>query len=142
MSRATKQIALSVLGGLLASVLAVSPATAITYTWALGKPSQIVAYQVGGGVVTVATAVVLCKQTELILDNTKPFVYDFKIGTPKGILCAWGALSPPPYSAPIASYYQTGTPATVKVHTSTGIQIINVQPAPPESATTSHLPFH
>jgi hypothetical protein len=142
MSRATKQIALSVLGGLLASMLAASPATAITYTWALGKPSQVVAYQVGGGVITIATAAVLCKQTALVLDNTKPFVYDFQIGTPKGILCAWGVTSTPPYSAPIASYYQTGTPATVKVHTSTGIMTVNVQPAPPESATTSHLPFH
>jgi hypothetical protein len=117
-------------------MLAASPATAITYTWALGKPSEIVAYQVGGGVVTIATAVVSCKRTELVL-GTKPFVYDFKIGTPTGILCAYGA-----NGAPIAAYYQVGSPATVTVHTKSGVVTVPVQPAPPESATTSHLPFH
>ena len=131
-----RQIAVSVVGGLLASVLAASPATAITYTWALGKPSEIVAYQVGGGVITIATAVVLCQPTKLVLDNTKPFVYDFKIGTTKGVLCAAS------YSAPIASYYQTGSPSTVKVHTSAGIRTINVQPAPPTQPSIGHLPFH
>jgi hypothetical protein len=136
MSRATKQIALSVLGGLLASVLAASPATAITYTWALGKPSQIVAYQVGNGVITIATAVTTCKPIQLVLD-TKPYVYDFKIGSPSGVLCAAGA-----YGAPIAAYYQVGSPATVSVHTKSGVMTVPVQPAPPESATTSHLPFH
>jgi hypothetical protein len=137
-----RQLALSVVGGLLASVLAASPATAITYTWSLGKPSEIVAYQVGGGVITVATAVVACKQTALVLDNTKPFVYDFNIGTPKGIFCGWGLTGPSAYRAPIASYYQTGSPSTVKVHTSTGIQTVNVQPAPPTQASIGHLPFH
>ena len=131
-----RQIAVSVVGGLLASVLAASPAAAITYTWALGKPSEIVAYQVSGGVLTVATAVVLCQPTELVLHNTKPFVYDFKIGTAKGVLCAAS------YSAPIASYYQTGSPSTVKVHTSAGIRTINVRPAPPTQPSIRHLPFH
>jgi hypothetical protein len=136
MSRATRQIALSVLGGLLASMLAASPATAFTYTWALGKPSEIVAYQVGGGVITIATAVVSCKRTQLVLGK-KPFVYDFEIGTPSGVLCAVGASG-----APIAAYYQAGSPSTVTVHTKSGVVTVPVQPAPPESATTSHLPFH
>ncbi len=137
-----RRIASILLGGLLASVLAASPATAITYTWSLGKPSQIVAYQVGNGVITVATAVVLCQPIKLALDTTKPFVYDFKIGTAKGVYCSWPALSPPPYTAPIAAYYQVGSPSSVTVHTKTGVMTISVQPAPPSNPAIGHLPFH
>ena len=131
-----RRIASFLLGGLLASVLAASPATAITYTWSLGTPSEIVAYQVGNGVITIATAVVSCKQTELVLD-TKPFVYDFEIGTPKGVLCAWGVRG-----APIAAYYQVGSPSSVTVHTKTGVMTVSVQPAPPTNPAMGHLPFH
>jgi hypothetical protein len=137
-----RRIALLLLGGLLVCVFMASPSAAITYTWNLGNPSKIVAYQVGNGVITIATAVVLCKPTELVLD-TKPFVYDFKIGTAKGVYCAWGALSPPPYAAPIAAYYQVGSPATVTVNTKAGAVTVPVLPAPPAPPpTTGHLPFH
>jgi hypothetical protein len=138
-----RRIALSVLGGLFASVLAASPsAAAITYTWSLGKPTQIVAYQVGNGVITLATAVVLCQPAKLVLDTTKPFVYDFKVGTAKGVYCAWPALSPPPYTAPIAAYYQVGSPSSVTVHTKAGVVTVHVQPAPPTNPAIGHLPFH
>jgi len=131
-----RQIALSVLGGLLASVLAASPSGAFTYTYKLANPSQVVAYQIGSGVITIATAVVVCQPTELVLDK-KPFVYDFKIGTAIGVLCGLG-----PHTATIAAYYQAGSPSTVTVNTKAGAVTVTVQPAPPVSPTTSHLPFH
>jgi hypothetical protein len=133
-----RQIALTVLGGLLASVLAASPSGAFTYTYKLANPSQVVAYQIGGGVITIASASLLtCQTAELTPVKSKPFVYEYKVGDPgPGMLCMnknW---------APISSYYQTGSPSTVKVHTSTGTMTVNVQPAPPTPPTLGHLPFH
>jgi hypothetical protein len=131
------RIVLLAIWGLLASVLAASPAAAITYTWSLGNPSKIVAYKVGGGVITIVSAVVVCQATE-ILPHAKPFVYDFEVGTPKGILCAAGN------AASIAAYYQAGSPSTVTVNTKAGAVTITVQPAPPALILppTGHLPFH
>lgn len=131
-----KRIALLLSGGLLLSSVMASPSAAFTYTFALANPSQIVAYQVGGGVITVASAPVnACGPTKLV-PHTKAFRYDYEVGSTKGVFCLSG------YLAPMAAYYQTGSPATVTVNTKAGAVSVKVLPPPPISPAIGHLPFH
>jgi hypothetical protein len=130
-----KRIALTLSGGLLMFCSMASPCGA-TITWNLANPSQIVAYRVGKGVITVASAPqYTCGGTELVLD-AKQFVYDYKVGTAKGMLCLAS------YVAPMAAYYQIGSPASVTVNTKKGAVTVPVVPPPPTSPAIGHLPFH
>jgi hypothetical protein len=131
----SKRIALYVMGSLLAAILPAAPASA-SMTWALANPSQIAAYQIGKGVITIASISVLGCETDGFVATGKPFVYNFEVGTPKGMLC----LSQ--YWAPIAAYYQAGSPSTVTVNTKAGPRTINVTLPPPQSPAIGHLPFH
>ena len=131
-----KRFALFAFGGLLASLLAASPSAAFTISWNLGNPSTLVAYQVGNGVITIASANLLtCDQIQLI-PSGKAFAYSYKIGSPKGAFCLVK------YYAPIAAYYQVGSPSTVTVTTKAGVVTLNVRPAPPTQPNIGHLPFH
>ncbi|MBV8172137.1 MAG: hypothetical protein JO219_09415 [Candidatus Eremiobacteraeota bacterium] len=131
------RIPLSVLGGLLCSVLLTGPSAAGSgLTWKLANPSTIVAYQVGKGVITVASvSIVSCDQVTLQATST-PFVYNFEVGTPKGVLCDVAN------AAPIAAYYQAGSPSKVTVNTKAGPKTIDVTLPPPQPASIGHLPFH
>ena len=131
-----KRIALCLSGGFLMCSLMASPSTALTYTWNLANPSQIAAYQVGKGVITVASAPQnACGPTELVAD-VKPFAYEYKVGSRKGVYCLAS------YVAPIAAYYQAGAPSTITVNTKAGAVTVPVVPAPPASPAIGHLPFH
>jgi len=131
-----KRITLLVVTGCVVSLLNTSPSAAFTYTWNLANPSQLAAYQIGKGVITVASAPQnACGPTELVAD-VKPFVYDYKVGSTKGVLCLAS------YVAPIAAYYQTGSPSSITVRTKAGAVTVPVVPAPPASPAISHLPFH
>lgn len=127
-----KRIALLLLGGLLVSLDA-SPSAAFTYTWKLAAPSSIAAYQVGKGVITVASANA-CPPSELVPEST-PFAYDFKLGSAKGLFCLAG-------TGTIAAYYHAGSPTTVTVKTTSGTRTVPVQPVPPANPAIGHLPFH
>jgi len=117
-------------------MLAASPSAALTYTWKLATPATVVAYQVDKGVITIASAsLVGCDMTELVPEAT-PFVYDFKVGWPKGVLCM------AKQGAPIAAYYQAGSPSTVTVNTNGGPITVTVRPPPPAQPNIGHLPFH
>ncbi|HMD01885.1 MAG TPA: hypothetical protein VKG44_02855 [Candidatus Baltobacteraceae bacterium] len=131
-----KRIAPALLGVLLLSLLNAGPSTAITYTWKAANPSALVAYQVGGGVITLAGAAVNACQMIALSAESKPFVYAFKTAWPSGVLCTAKTV------AKIAAYYQSGTPATVKVHTKGGTTTVTVQPPPPTQPSIGHLPFH
>lgn len=131
-----KRFALFAFGGLLLCSAMASPSAAVTISWNLGNPSTLVAYQVGNGVITIASANLLtCDQTRLI-PGGKAFTYSYKIGTPKGAFCLVK------YGAPVAAYYQVGSPSTVTVTTKAGVVTLNVQPAPPSQPNIGHLPFH
>lgn len=132
-----KRTAPFLVGGLLISLVA-SPSAAVNLTWNLANPSQVAAYQVGKGVITVASAPqYACGNTELVPEAT-PFVYDYKVGTWKGVLCSAS------YVAPIAAYYQVGSPTTVTLNTKAGAVTVRVRLAPPTLAPppVGHLPFH
>lgn len=132
-----KRIALLLLSALLFGLLNAAPSAAYSYVWNLADPSALVAYQVGTGVITVASTNLLTCQSSQLMAETKPFVYDYKVASPgKGMLCM------SKYAAQIASYYQAGSVSTVKVHTKSGVMNVPVQAAPPASNSTSHLPFH
>ena len=128
-----KRIALVLLGGLLVLSLNASPSGAFTYTWKLGNPSALAAYQVGKGVVTVASANA-CPPSQLV-PEAKPFAYDFELGSAKGLFCLAG-------TGTIAAYYQAGSPSTVTVNTTSGTRTVSVQIVPPTNPAISHFPFH
>ncbi|HME81904.1 MAG TPA: hypothetical protein VKF82_07485 [Candidatus Eremiobacteraceae bacterium] len=127
-----KRIAILLLGGLLVTLDA-SPSGAWTYTWKLANPSSIVAYQVGKGVITIASASA-CPPSELVPEST-PFAYDFKLGSAKGLFCLAG-------TGTIAAYYEAGSPSTVTVKTTSGTRTVPVAPVPPTNPAIGHLPFH
>lgn len=127
-----KRIAL-MLGGLLASVLAASPLAALTLTWTLADPAALAAYHVGSGVVIVASGNT-CLPTKLVAD-TKPFVYDYELGSRSGLLCLTGAST-------ITAYYQAGSPAKVTVKTKSRTVMLTVLTVPPTNPAIGHLPFH
>ena len=132
-----KRITLPVAGAVLALSLSAARSAADTITWNLANPTNIVAYQIGNGVLTIATAAVLCQTDELVPASSKHFDYTFNTGTRKGILCLAGS-----YTAPVAAYYQIGSPATVTVHTKAGIKTATVTAPPPVNPAIGHLPFH
>ena len=129
------RIALSLLCGLLVASVNATPLAA-SPTWNLANPSTVVAYQVGSGVITIAsTNLLTCQKSALLL--TAKYVYDYKVESPgKGILCMAQS------SAQIAAYYQPGSPTTIKVNTKDGTVTITVTAAPPAQPSIGHMPFH
>ncbi len=106
------------------SIVLAGRSAALGYVWNLGNPSALVAYQAGGGVITIASADLLtCQKSELVPDST-PFVYDYKTASPGGVFCMVK------YATQIAVYYSPGSPSTVEVNTKAGPVTLAVQPAP------------
>jgi hypothetical protein len=131
-----KRIALSVLGGLLVLSLSASPSSPAP-VWNLANPSQLAAYQVGNGVITIASLNVLTCERLGLFKEAHAFVYDFKVASPgKGILCLAN------YAGQFTAFYETGSPSTVTVNTKSGTKTVNVQAPPPQQQTIGHLPFH
>jgi hypothetical protein len=132
-----RRIALFVCGGLLAASLNASPSGAFTYSWKPANPSALVAYQVGKGVITIASANLLTCQKSVLNAEATPFVYDYKVGSPSG-----GVLCLAQSAAQIAAYYKPGSPSTVTVNTKSGAVTVTVVAPPPSQASIGHLPFH
>lgn len=115
---------------LIALVIAVGVSTSQSsgggLTWKSGDPSAIVAYQVGGGVITIASQNLLtCQKNELVAEST-PFNYQYKVGSPgTGFLCMTS------YAAQIAVAFRYGTATTVTVSTKSATKTVAVQTPPP-----------
>ena len=111
--------------GIVTSFGAVDRSNASPLTWKLADPSEVVAYQVSGGVFVIASQNLLtCEKNEITAEWT-PGTFDYKVGSPgTGILCFAS------YQAQIAVRYVSGTFSTVTVKTKSKTMTISVVSPP------------